>query len=285
MKTLPKIPVLLIITNMMCGFIHADFDLAKIIKTIGSCEGPRLSLDLSGDKFDLIVAQIIGQNLQFNTTIEHLDLSNNGMNGECASAIMNALKDNPTITCLDLSNNLIDSISYKFDSTAEQNKALKTIILTNNLLKNDSAQSMAKMILANEALEEIYVGGNYFSENKLQQITYVVSDKIKESGKKWRYDAIEEKLLKVTASDEKTELRKVVTKEVRTPIEYFDEDDIPNWKHRRQETEKQKWRKKKTLAEPSSVSEEEKTESDSSSTSEEEKMGSDSSFTEDEGQY
>ena len=257
---------------MMCSFIRADFDLAEAIAAIESCEGPRLSLDLSGA--NLTEAQIIGQELQVNTTIEYLDLSKSSMNRGCAYAIMNALKDNKTITYLDLSDNLMDDstpcstgdfTSYVFDPTAEKNKTLKTIDLSNNLLTNNSAQSIAKMILANEALEEIYVGGNYFSENKLQKITYVVSDTIKGSGKEWRYDAIEGKLLKVTSSDEKTESKKVVKQEVRNTTEDFDDDDIPNRKYKKPGTKKQKWREEKFLAEPSSFSEEEKTESDSSS--------------------
>lgn len=263
MKTLPKIPVLLITTNMMCSFIRADFNLAKTTEIIGSCEESHLSLDLSGA--DFIEAQTIGQNLQVNTTVEHLDLSDQYMNGECASVIMSALKDNNTITCINLSDNLIDFISYDYNPTARKNKTLKTIILTNNLLTGDSAQSIAKMMLANEALEEIYIAENHIGEEMLRKIARVVSLQIKGSGKEWRYDAIEGKLLKVTSSDEKTESKKVVKQEVRNTTEDFDDDDIPNRKYKKPGTKKQKWREKKFLAEPSSFSEEEKTESDSSS--------------------
>lgn len=310
MKTLPKIPVLLIVANTICSFIRAD--LAEAIEAIRINKDPEFRLE-TWEGFDLTDAQIVGQNLRFNTTIEHLDLSKNDINGECAfaiantlkdnttityldlsnncitgecaSAIMNTLKNNTTITYLDLSDNLIDTISYEFKPGTEKNKTLKTIVLSDNLLNNDCARSIAEIILANEALEEIYIGGNSFGEIKLHEITYVVSNQPRKSW--WMYDKTEQKLLLANSEESKIAAQKAHAE----LIAYKKRKEAEKRSHRigknsdGKQTKGPKWRKKKTLAEPFSVSEEEKTESDSSSTSEEEKMGSDSSFTEDEGQY
>ncbi|MGX8716580.1 MAG: hypothetical protein ACSW8C_01155 [bacterium] len=251
-------------TNMMCSFTQADLE--EAIEAIRISKEPVLRLE-TWEGFDPTDAEVIGQNLQFNTTVKFLDLSNNNMYGKCASAIMNALKNNKTITCIDLSNNLIDSISYDFDPTAEKNKTLKTIILTGNVLTNDCAKSMAKMILANEALEEIYIEGNHIGEKKLCRIACCVSIELRKSW--WLYDKNKKKLL-LANSEELEAAAKKACEELKEAgkqkaAEKFSRHKPKNSDGKQEEQGSKEPKYFNAFTKSSSFSEGEQTESDSSS--------------------
>ena len=254
MKTLPKIPALLIATNMICCFIRADFD--EVLESILICEEPIFSLDLSGNKLGLETAQNIEENLRLNWKIKQLNLSNQEMDSDSAVAMIEALKNNNTIEELNLSQNNINFISEskncKESKEAQKhpNKTLKILNLSENPLDSSLLGRILYIMSEFMVLEEINLQGTGIEEERMKQIITSNVAEYLELSSVWRVK--DGKFIRTAPS-------------IKTSSPCFADDDTPDWKYQKPGTKKQKWREGKTLIEPSSVSEEEKTENDSSS--------------------
>lgn len=229
MKRHSELLALLVTINTLCVFAKAD--LAEALDLIGSIKERHMTV---------------------------ADFSSHGLDSDDAIFALEALRNDETITKLDLSNNFISFVSQSgtLQTTEENpNRTLKTLILANNILDTNRFGRILQIMSEFEALEEIDLQGTLISERRMRDISNAAKKLINQN---WTVE--NDKLLKLKPGE--ADIPQIEETSLSSRTESSDEDDNPNWKHKKQ-GKKQKWREKKTLAEP--FSEEEQTESDSSS--------------------
>lgn len=104
--------------------------------------------------------------LQFNTSLQVLNLKKNDIYyNKKDQYLLNSLKVNNSLQTLNISNNHISDEQMKilFQSLKE-NQSLKTLKIYNNVITDKSAYFISECLLFNQTLQNIYISKSYFGD-------------------------------------------------------------------------------------------------------------------------
>ena len=174
--------------NLCNTGLVATEDTAQALTTMLQVNKTLTYLDLShNEKFSDSGAYCVFQDLQHNTSLVHLNLSNTGLvaTKDTAQALTTMLQVNKTLTHLDLSQNekFSDSGAYCVFQGLQCNTSLVHLNLSNTGLvaTKDTAQALTTMFQVNKTLTHLdlsanckfLAGANYFFESLQYNTTLV----------------------------------------------------------------------------------------------------------------
>jgi Ran GTPase-activating protein (RanGAP) involved in mRNA processing and transport len=116
------------------------------------------NLDLSDNGIDVEGARAIAKVLKTNTSIQELNLYFNSIEDEGATSIANVLDINSTLHCLKMRRNGIGNKgAFAFAAKLPQMRGLKELVMIKNFIDQDGAAALLKGLRFNMELEYLHV--------------------------------------------------------------------------------------------------------------------------------
>ena len=146
-------------------------ELCNVLNAVPYCRFPRLWL--RAKKIDDAGCEALMSFLQTNITMKKMNISYNHITDVGARFISEALSKNNTLLYLDLSENSIGSQGIKeiMRGISRKNCVLHTLVLSGNEISGgEGAKSIAKALMKNTSLTELFLGWTSLEDEGIQRI-------------------------------------------------------------------------------------------------------------------
>lgn len=162
---------------------HNDLSLPSGTKFLKSLKNmPKLArISLNSCQLDQDMLEILADSLIGNHNITDLNLYSNDINSEGAKVIAGMIKDKTNLKVLGLSNNYIGQHGAR-EIASECQKALfglTKLSLESNLIGNLGLTAIAKAMMENESLEELYLYNNELDDDAVEDFIGMLKNKLK----------------------------------------------------------------------------------------------------------
>ena len=111
------------------------------------------------------------------STLKVLDLNDNNITEFVADALANAIDCNPLLSKLRLRSNKLKTRGIaKISKSLSKMSSLKELNLRNNQITEEASGALVSILLSNTAIEELYLGCNYFTRGIVKIVTALRSN-------------------------------------------------------------------------------------------------------------